>query len=484
MSAGRIRRRDFLAWAAASASVVGCATRPRPGRAELPPPNVVLILIDDLGYADVGCYGSTFHETPHIDRLAARGERFTQAYAACPVCSPTRASIMTGKYPARLKLTDFLKGKRSPEDSPLLPAPYRDELPLDEITLAELLRSAGYATGHVGKWHLGKRGFWPEDQGFDFNFAGSYSGMPKSYTWPDWKGNPPVEGAFEGQYLADRLTDEACNFIAVNKDRPFFLNFCHYSVHVPLEAKPEKLAKYEAKLNERPPKPGEQCNARYAAMVESVDDSVGRVMEVLERCGIADNTVVLFFSDNGGLSVEEGPHTPATTNAPLRNGKGYLHEGGIREPLIVAWPQSIAPGSVCNTPVCSIDFLPTLCKLAGVSLTDSGARNLDGLDISPLFRAPDAPLNRDALYWHYPHFSNQGGRPGGAIRAGVWKLIENYEFGSIELYNVDEDPGETRNLADAESARAAKMLDTLRAWRRTVDANMPVPNPNYVPPSR
>ncbi|MBX7254951.1 MAG: sulfatase [Candidatus Hydrogenedentes bacterium] len=485
MMHGPINRRDFLTLAsAASLSAAGCATWARHEKQPTRPPNFVFILIDDLGYADVGCFGSTFHETPNIDRLAAGGERFTQAYAACPVCSPTRASIMTGKYPARLKLTDYLKGKRSPEDSPLSPAPYLDELPLEEITVAEALRTAGYATGHVGKWHLGKRGFWPEDQGFDFNFGGCYSGMPKSYFWPAWKGNPPIEGESEGQYLADRLTDEACRFIEANKDRPFYLNFCHYSVHVPIEAKPDKLAKYEEKLKQHPANPGEQNNPRYAAMVESVDDSVGRVMETLERCGIAENTVVVFFSDNGGLSVEEGAHTPATTNAPLRDGKGYLHEGGIREPMIVSWPAAIAAGSVCETPVCSIDFMPTVCALAGVDFRSAGARDVDGVDLSGLLRNPRATLRRDALYWHYPHFSNQGGRPGGAVRAGDWKLIENYEYGKLELYNLKDDIGEAKNLAEVEPARAAQLLEMLRAWRDRVDANMPTPNPKYVPPTR
>ena len=478
-----IRRRDFLkSLAMASLATTGCSTTPLRRVAGSRSPNFILILIDDMGYADVGCFGSTFYETPNIDRLAASGLRFTQAYAACPVCSPTRASIMTGKYPARLKLTDYLKGKRSPEESPLLPAPYADELPLAETTLAEALRTAGYTTAHVGKWHLGGKGFWPEDQGFDFNFGGSYSGMPKSFYWPDWKGNPPISGEFDGQYLPDRLTDEACRFIEANRDKPFFLNFCHYSVHIPIQAKPDKVAKYEAKLKAHPPKPGQQDNPRYAAMVESVDESVGRVMETLQRCGIADNTVVVFFSDNGGLSVHEGEYTPATTNAPLRDGKGYLHEGGIREPMIVSWPDAIKAGGACATPVCSIDFMPTFCALAGVVPRTAGARDIDGIDISPLFRNPRANIQRDGLYWHYPHFSNQGGRPGGAVRAGDWKLIENYEFGELELYNVTKDVGETNNLAEADPDRAARLLEMLRAWRKDVDANMPVPNPKFVPP--
>ena len=477
MSDACMNRRRFLGAVAASALMAGCATVAAEKKR---PPNIVFMLIDDMGYADIGCFGSTLYETPNIDRLAASGMRFTQAYAACPVCSPTRASIMTGKYPARLKLTDFLKGNRSPKDSPLLPALYRDELPLEEVTVAEVLRQAGYATGHVGKWHLGKKGFWPEDQGFQFNYGGCYSGMPKSYFWPDWEDNPPIKGSFDGEYLADRLTDEACRFIEAQKDKPFYLNFCHHSVHVPLQAKADKVAKYEAKLAAHPPLPGQQHNAIYAAMVESVDDSVGRVMETLKRCGIENDTLFIFFSDNGGLSVEEGKFTPATTNAPLRDGKGYLHEGGIREPMIVSWPGTVPPGTECETPVCSIDFLPTFAALGRTTPESAGARDVDGVDISKLMTAPGAPLPREALYWHYPHFSNQGGRPGGAVRMGDWKLIENYEAGDLELYNLKQDLSEANNLAKSEPGRAQEMLEKLRAWRKSVDANMPRPNPDYV----
>jgi arylsulfatase A-like enzyme len=480
MTQVRLSRREFLGATTLTALLAGCKTVPLTNRRK---PNIVFMLIDDMGYADIGCFGSTFHETPNIDQLAAAGMRFTQAYAACPVCSPTRASIMTGKYPARLRLTDFLKGNRSPEESPLLPALYADELALDEVTAAEVLRQAGYATGHVGKWHLGNKGFWPEDQGFDFNYGGCQSGMPMSHFCPDWEGNPPIKGAYNGEYLADRLTDEACHFIEANQSKPFFLNFCHYSVHVPIQAKADKVAKYEAKMAAHSPLPGQQNNPQYAAMVESVDDSVGKVMETLKRCGIENDTVFFFFSDNGGLSVKEGDFafTPATTNAPLRDGKGYLHEGGIREPMIVSWPGTIASGTPCDEPVSSIDFLPTMAAVAGARPAEAGAIHVDGLDLSPLFLDPQSHLSREALYWHYPHFSNQGGRPGGAVRMGDWKLIENYEFGDLELYNLKDDIGETRNLAQIQPKRAGRILEKLRSWRKQVDANMPRPNPEYVP---
>lgn len=455
----RIGRRAFLECAGAATLGLAARTAAQPAPAATRP-NIVFILMDDLGYADLGCYGSTFHETPHLDRLAASGVRFTQAYAACPVCSPTRASIMTGKYPARLKLTNFLKGVRSPEDSPVLTAPYADQLALEEVTLAEALREAGYATAHLGKWHLGGEGFLPMDQGFDLD----YSGAPND------------------AYVGDRLTERACQFIEENRDRPFFIHLCHHAVHIPLRTKPEKLAKYEAKLESDPPGPGKQNNPHYAAMLEAADDNVGLLLEALDRAGVADNTLVIFFSDNGGLSVEEGPLTPATTNAPLRNGKGYLHEGGIRVPFLARWPGVIEAGTTCAVPVCSIDFMPTLCGLAGTSPEDAGARDIDGIDIAPLLRDPAASLEREALYWHYPHFANQGGRPGGAIRSGDWKLIENYEKGDLELYNLREDLGETRNRAEELPDRARKLHDRFRAWCREVDATMPPPNPAYQPP--
>lgn len=475
-----MKRREFLGCLGlGAASLAGCATS-RVCASSPHPPNIIFILIDDLGYGDIGCFGSTFYETPHIDRLAASGVRFTQAYAACPVCSPTRASIMTGQYPARLKLTNFLKGKLSPEDSPVLTAPYADQLPLEATTIAEVMRSAGYVAAHIGKWHLGNDDFGPLKQGFDVNVGGNYGGAPRSYFWPKWGKNPPIEGNAEGEYLTDRLADEACRFIEANRNKPFFLNLCHYSVHIPLEAKADKIAKYEAKLKAHPPAPDQQNNAIYAAMIESVDECVGRIVATLDQCGITQNTILFFFSDNGGLSVKEGANTPATTNAPLRDGKGYLHEGGIREPLIAVWPGVAQPGSTSRTPVCSVDFFPTICAMAGARAPRTIP--LDGIDITPVLRETSATLRRDALYWHYPHFSNQGGRPSGAIRVSDWKLIEDYEYGKIELYNLADDIGETRNLAETEPQRARHLLGMLRKWREKVDATMPPPNPAYHPP--
>ena len=396
--------------------------------------------------------------------------KFTDGYAACPVCSPTRASIMTGKYPARLRLTNFLKGLRTRPDSPILTAEYADFMPLEEVTIAEALKQAGYATGFVGKWHLGNSPYWPENQGFDVNIAGCQSGMPKSFFWPQWGNNPPIVGKSDGEYLTDRLADEAVGFIESNRGNPFFLYLSHYAVHIPLEAKKEMIEKYMKK-----PK-GKQDNPIYAAMVESVDSSVGKVLDTLEELGLSENTIVFFMADNGGLSVIEGANTPATTNAPLRAGKGYLYEGGIREPWIVKWDGVVKPGSVCSEPVSSVDFLPTICEMAGVTPLTNGA--IDGLSIVPLLRGEEQ-LGREAIYWHYPHFSNQGGRPGGAIRKGDLKLIERYEDGTLELYNLRDDISEKRNLALEMPEKAKELQESLRKWLKDVNANMPLPNPHY-----
>ena len=437
-------------------------------------PNFVFILVDDLGWADVGCNGSSFYETPNVDLLAAGGMRFTDAYAACPVCSPTRASILTGKYPARLKLTNFLVGTRQKQNSPVLTAPYKHQMELSEVTLAEALNTAGYTCAHVGKWHLGTEPFFPEHQGFALNVAGTRAGMPRSFFYPRWKENVPLEGA-EGQYLPDRLTDEALEFIESSKDKPFFLYLAFYTVHIPIEGKPELVAKYEKKGQD----PGRtQNNSHYAAMVDNMDQNVGRVLDKLEQLGIDGRTVVCFNSDNGGLSTPEGPHTPATNNHPLRAGKGHLHEGGVREPLVIRAPGCTEPGSVCREVVSSVDFYPTILELAGVERPREHV--VDGVSIVPLLEQKGT-LSREAIYWHYPHFSNQGGMPGGAIRAGDYKLIEFYEDGALELYNLKDDIGETRNLAGEMPEQAKELHDRLAAWRKSVDATMPPPNPDYRP---
>ncbi len=438
--------------------------------AATPKPNIVFFLIDDLGWADIGCFGSKYYETPNINRLAAQGMKFTSAYAACAVCSPTRASIMTGKYPARLHLTDWIPGEgNSPAHLLKVPA-WRQFLPLEEVTIARALKSAGYVSASIGKWHLGGPEYYPEHHGFDVNIAGTHYGHPASYFWP-YEGKTHTvaglkTGGQTGEYLTDRLTDEAEKFIESSKDKPFFLYFPNYAVHMPLQAKPAVVEKYRAKTP-----PGAQTNAVYAAMIEAVDDSVGRILRKLDTLGIADRTVVVFMSDNGGLWPQ------ATSNEPLRAGKGFPYEGGFREPLIVQWPGTVQPGASCGTPVCSIDFFPTLLQIAGVPLPGQ----VDGRSLIPLLQQTGG-LQREALYWHYPHY--WGGnrvRPFGAIRAGDWKLIEFYEDMRVELYDLKNDLGEAHDLAKTNPEKANELRQKLHDWRQAMDAQMPTPNPNYKP---
>jgi arylsulfatase A-like enzyme len=439
-------------------------------------PNVILILMDDLGWADLECYGSTYHKTPNIDRLAAEGMRFAQAYAACPVCSPTRASILTGKWPGRLHLTDWLPGRPDMPSQMLSRPKFRQELPLEEVTLAEHLKKAGYATAHIGKWHLGGKGFGPREQGFDLNVGGNEKGSPSGYFAPfdSKKGRdvPGLEDAPEGAYLTDLFTNAAVKFIRENRDHPFFLYLPHFAVHTPLQAKKDLIGKYEADKN----RPGQQSNPIYAAMLESADDSVGRIVMELEELKLSQNTIILFTSDNGGLATSEGPNTPATNNSPLREGKGHLYEGGIRVPLIVRWPGNIKPATLSETPVCSIDYLPTILELCGMATDEKR----DGLSLMPLLKQ-SGEVSRDAFCWHYPHYSNQLGKPGGAIRAGDYKLIEFYEDGRRELFNLKNDPREGTNLADKEPDKVQELAEKLAAWRKSVDAQMMSANPDFHP---
>lgn len=445
-----------------------------------PRPNVVLIVIDDLGWADLGCYGSTFHKTPQLDKLAKDGLRFTDAYAACPVCSPSRAAIMTGKYPARLNLTDWLPGRGDMPSQKLARPKIEQQLPLAETTLAELLRAAGYRTASIGKWHLGGAGFGPEEQGFELNIAGDQGGSPPGFFAPFVKENNKgkragrplkgLEAAEDGSYLTDLLTDAAVNFIEKNQKEPFFLYLPHYTVHIPLQAKEELIKKYPAD----PKFTGKQNSSVYAAMLESLDDGIGRIMQKLAELKLAENTLVIFTSDNGGLATLEGPHTPATSNAPLREGKGYLYEGGVRVPLLLHWPRSIKAG-LNSTPVSGVDLLPTIVRACGLPIP----QDVDGQDISAAW-LESRELARD-LYWHYPHYSNQGGKPGSAIRSGRWKLIEFFEDGRRELFDLTSDMREVRNLALQHPQVVEELAKKLAEWRKTVGAKMMEPNPNYAP---
>ncbi len=430
-------------------------------RAADPPPNIVFILADDLGWADLGCYGSTYYQTPNLDRLASQGMRFTNAYAASSVCSPTRASIMSGKYPARLDLTIWLNGSSGTRRK-LLDAPFAKHLPLEEVTIAEALKSAGYATGAIGKWHLGPAPFYPQHQGFDVNIAGTSNGSPAGgYFLPNRMNLP---GAKKGDYLTDRLTDEALRFIEDRKDRPFFLYQSYHSVHTPIQGKPELVEIYR----ERDPGDGKQRNATYAAMVHSLDENVGRILQKLDQLGLSEKTAVFFFSDNGGF-------LGGTSNVPLRLGKGYSYEGGHREPCIVRLPGVTRPGTVCHEPIISTDFYPTILAMANVPAKPR--QHVDGLSIVPLLSDPSATLDREALYWHYPHYSPQGGTPSGAVRVGDWKLIEFFEDGHLELYNLKEDLGEKNDLAADAPEKVKELHERLLAWRKSVDAKLPRENP-------
>jgi len=454
-------------------------------------PNFVFILVDDLGWTDLGCFGSRFYETRHVDRLAGEGMRFTQAYAACPVCSPTRASILTGKYPVRVGITDYInsQGRNQPtswnRNTRLLPAAYRDRLAHGEITLAETLKEAGYATFFAGKWHLGPQGFWPEDQGFDINRGGCERGGPyggNKYFSP--YGNPRLADGPPGEHLPDRLATETARFIEAHKSRPFLAYLSFYSVHTPLMARPDLEAKYQKKkktLKASGPQWAEegsrkvrlrQDHAVYAAMVEAMDQAVGKVLDKLAELGLDNKTVVFFMSDNGGLSTSEGH---PTSNVPLRAGKGWLYEGGIREPMIIKWPGIVSPGSVCGTPVISTDFYPTLLEMAG--LPARPGQHLDGVSLVPLLKRKS--LNQRPLYWHYPHYGNQGGSPGAAIRHGDHKLIEFFEDKRIELYNLRQDIGEKHDLAGKMPRKAAELREMLHRWQQTVGVKFPTPNPRY-----
>ena len=454
--------------------------------ADPPPLNVVLIVIDDLGWMDSGTYGSTFYETPNIDRLASEGVRFTDFYTASSVCSPTRASLMTGKHPARLDLTNWIGGEQS---GLLDQAEYIRELPLSEVTVGEAFQAAGYQTGYVGKWHLGGAEFLPDAQGFDYMFAVNEAGQPGAYFPPYENPNyavtnvPDLDGDPEGTYLTDRLTDVTIDFLTEHQEEPFFFVLSHYAVHTPLQAKPEVTARYADKAKDLGPVTEADYEAEreaetklrqdhptYAAMIESTDQSVGRILDALDDLELWERTIVMFVSDNGGLStlMRRSP-TQATSNLPLRAGKGWLYEGGIRAPLIVRTPGVPAGGLVSDHPASSTDLYPTLLALAGLPARPE--QHVDGVSLAAALTAGEAA--RDTLYWHFPHYHGSGNRPGGAIRAGNFKLVEWFEDGSVELYDLATDLSEDHDLATERPEDTQRLQDRLHAWRAKVGANMP-----------
>ncbi len=484
-----------------------------PGSAQIParpsqPLNVVFILADDLGWMDISPNNpDTFYDTPNLKRLAESGMRFTAGYAACPVCSPTRSSIMTGQYPARTRNTNYFGGPNGflesipqnydpMEDAkfgwagarPVFPAPYLMRLADEHTTLAEALKQNGYTTFFAGKWHLGPEGSWPEDHGFDINKGGHKGGGPyggKKYFSP--YDNPRLQDGPEGEHLPDRLATETVEFITSHKDQPFLAYLSFYSVHTPLIGRPDLVEKYEQRREQlqidgdifMPEHPREnrvvQEHAVYAAMVEAMDQAIGKVLDAIEANGLADRTLVIFFSDNGGLSTSEGS---PTSNVPLRAGKGWLYEGGIREPMLVRWPGVTTPGSVCEQPVISTDFYPTILEACGLPLLPE--QHVDGISLTPLLKDPEANYMADRpLFWHYPHWGNQGGTPGSAIRVGDWKLIEWDYRKEPELFNLADDISETNNVATAHPEVAARLQQQLNQLRKETDALPSATNPNF-----
>ncbi|MFM7033878.1 MAG: sulfatase [Planctomycetia bacterium] len=444
-------------------------------RADARPPNVVVILADDLGWSDLACYGSRFHDTPHIDRLAASGMRFTDAYSAGSNCQPTRAALLSGQYGPRTGV--YTVGSTQRWDTsrrPLVPVENRRHLPAWTATVADVLRGAGYATGMFGKWHLDETRDPPSGRGFDEAIiAGGLARQGHLH----FDTLPPVEVPRDA-YLADFLTDRAVDFIARHRERPFFLYLPHFAVHAPFEAKPELISRFTG----RPPV-GDQKSPVYAAMVASLDESVGRIVAALAEAGVADDTLVMFTSDNGGVGgyAREGlPSEEITDNRPLRGGKGMLYEGGIRVPFIAAWPGTIRPGTTCAEPVISVDILPTLAAAVGVA---PPRQPLDGVDLTPLLAGAGGRALDRALYWHFPGYLGAGpdhadldawrSKPAGVIRAGRHKLIEHFEDGRLELYDLAADVGETRNLAAVEPDLAATLAARLAAWRERIRAPMP-----------
>jgi arylsulfatase A-like enzyme len=468
-----MERRDFLktAFAAATATAglnLFCSSQNKKR------PNIIFFLIDDLGWKDVGFMGSNYYETPNIDKLASEGVHFTNAYANAPNCAPTRACLMSGQYSPRHGI--FTVGTSERGESrfrKLVPTPNNTILHKDNITFVEILQQAGYTNASIGKWHLGKgKKTGPLGQGFDVNIGGNTAGAPKSYFSP-YK-NPDLTDGPKGEYLTDRLTDEAIDFIQQNKDNPFFLYLPHYAVHTPIQAQEKLIQKYKQKQADE-----NHNNPIYAAMIESTDTGIGRILDKLKEFKIEENTIIIFTSDNGG-------HGAITSMAPLRGSKGMLYEGGIREPLVVKWQGNVSPGTVCHEPVITLDFYPTILSMADCELPAD--KVIDGVDLVPLLCRND-PLKRDTLYWHFPaylqtfvHDSPWRITPAGAIRKGDWKLIEFFEDGVLELYNLKDDISESINLEKQFPEKAQELHDQMKEWRKRLNAPVPKSlNPEYDP---
>jgi arylsulfatase A-like enzyme len=451
-------------------------------------PNIIFILVDDMGWMDSSLYGSKYYETPNVERLARRGMMFTDAYAASPVCSPTRASILTGKYPCRLKITGPAGHLLPQPDTPLIKefaAPRikmvcprsRRFLRLEEYTIAEAFKDAGYKTGFIGKWHLGRKPWWPDKQGFDINIAGGHSNSAPSYFSP-YRIKTLRDGP-RGEYLTDRLTDEALKYLDEHRDKPFFLSFWHYAVHAPFQAKDELIKKYRGKNDPR----GKQNCPIMGAMLQSMDENLGRLLDKLDELKIADKTIIIFTSDNGGNMYDEVEETTPTNNYPLRGGKGTIYEGGTRVPCIVVWPDVVRPGTKCSEVISSIDFYPTMLEMAGIEKKKD--HQTDGESIVPLLKGT-GKLKREAIFCHTPNYKRDTAPPSTYVRKGDWKLIRFYGEGpnrsyAFELYNLRDDIGETKNLADKMPEKVRELDALITVHLKDTGAIIPFPNPRYNP---
>jgi len=464
--------------------------QPEPGKT-IDRPNVLFILADDLGAMDLSCTGSEFYETPNIDRIAGKGMIFTQGYAACRVCSPSRASIMTGKFPARHGITDWIGAKsgtawrETNRHNKLLPAEYVHKLPEEDITLAEAMKASGYKTFFAGKWHLGSEGSYPDDHGFDINKGGWEKGSPIGGYYSPWK-NPKLENRNNGENLSMRLANETVGFLKENRDSAFFAFLSFYAVHGPIQTSYEKWSKYRDKAEQNCiaesgykmervlPIRMVQDNPVYAGLVESMDDAVGVVLQSLKDLGLEQNTIVIFTSDNGGVASGDAY---STTNLPLRGGKGYQWEGGIREPYFILVPWLESNGATNNYPVTGTDFYPTILDLANIDLLPE--QHIDGLSLKPLLEGKT--LVARPLFWHYPHYGNQGGEPSSIIRENEWKLIHYWEDGKNELYNLQSDPGELIDVSDKYANITESMSEKLLSWLNDLNARTPTMDESYNP---
>ena len=471
----------------------GLLSLPFAARAETAPakPNILFILVDDYGIKDVGVEGSSFYETPHIDALARSGMRFTQGYATCAVCSPSRASILLGQYPTRHGITDWIGADvgtafAQKRKTKLLVPDYVRNLPKTAQNLPTALRQAGYTTFFAGKWHLGDEGTWPEDCGFDINKGGWYAGGPtggKGGYYAPWK-NPRLPAGPDGQSLTLRLADETTAFIEQNTKQPFLAYLSFYAVHGPLQTTRPLWEKYRSKAAAQPPAAERflmdrtlpvrqvQDHPIYAGLIEEMDTAVGRVLQKLDQLGLTENTIVVFTSDNGGVTSGDSYSSSAL---PFRGGKGRQWEGGTRVPYYIKAPGLAAPGKTCDTPVSGIDFYPTLLALAGV--TPRPDSPIDGVSLVPLLAG--GKIAPRPLFWHYPHYGNQGGEPSSIIRSGDWKLIHYWEDGRDELYNLASDTGEQHDLAAQAPEKTARLKTELQAWLVQTGAQLPKPNPDY-----